>query len=947
MHFINETEEILSLKINHKAGSNGGYASNGSVIYTEHPSACPSVLVDKNADAVVTYMSNGSLDFKYKYPKDGFEVQILRSSFDQFEKREIGVASNNIWLKDQNSSFATSIINPALTGVTPVSLKIVKDLTNRAFWYCHTFNICNNLTIETAVKYSMVICDAGPAIIRQCFIRNTGSQAFSGSLFGFFDIRGTQLFNYNKEIWYDSGMPVSFTDTICSALLPYSSKIQIKRISSSVQGGLTPVSSTCDYLNFVGRTNSTSLFPQALMEGNLRDSRKVLNRFSTPSVHATQYNVNLAPGEYGTVSTSLLYIADDKVAEIFRNTAQSDMPDYNTISEAYLTASDNLIKSTPDSPALVEIQNRNNGKGKEHPSFRFTLPEQTLLEKYVNSLWGGVDELYENCRAHGERLAEGIELGTRDRAQDMYSKMKEAPEIVRDDLVHLFSFMYELDVDFDSSEGAMTLQQKLHGMFPRQYPSRWTDRSREVMNDNRHYSDSALWPLDSIVKYISETGDYEILKETVKTVTLTNPDNPVVSGIVGTENTYSIIEIIFATFASFQRHVQDSPYGMAQILYGGWCDPIDMFGTSEVGNPDTRGKGRGTCASLSMHLFMNLVSIIDIINIKNIRESLDIPVQKIIELKHFTDDLRQNIIKTAWEEKCELKGFAEYIHEFNADASVPDYSAGEKGYTLGSMQDKDFDGVNRRLLAAQAWGLAMISIERDYLIPVQNNSAMTEEIINTVNDLFYDENIGLSLLSKPVANSRKSLDYVGRMGIIPSGTAENGEYHHGQAIMAYFALTTLGNEYIDKAWQHFTPIFSVMRNCSLNGPFEAPATSYASDPDDPHFGAGMYFGLSGSMNWIIDTFERIAGVKLNLHDPDTPDIEIQPVLPSLFGGKLKFERIIHYCKNGVIRKIPFTLSIELENTDIRNNTILINGEKAKVPAISSLDTFEKVEIEIK
>jgi len=904
------------------------------------------VLVEKLGNTTVALMSNGSCDFKYNYPNDGLDVTILQGHFDQFEKRETGIPSNNIWLRDDKGEFLSSIVNPYATGVTPESVKLVKNGKKKAFWYCHTFKLSEKQILKSAVKYSLVMSSAGPALLRQCYLKNSGDDVFDGSLFGFFDLQGTQIFTYNKGIWYDAGMAVSASESVCVSSLPYSNRIQLKRVSAKVSGGIEFGSGTCDYTEFIGNTASSSLFPNALLQNRLSNSHKVLNRFSTPTIYAHQFIVKLAPGESGGVSTSLLYVSDEKITNDFRAATQTDMPDYSSISSSFYSASEKLLNITPDVASIIELEEKRYINGELHPHFKLLLPKQRLVEEYLNSLWSGVDELYENCRAHGAKLADGIELGTRDRAQDMWSMMKKNPEIVRKDLVHLFSFMYDFNLSINSGGERLGLKEKLHGMFPRQYPSRWSDRTHEIMNDNRHYADSALWTIDSIVRYITETGDYGILQEMVETVRLTNPKDPVTSGMIGNKNSYTIIDVIFEILASFERHVKDSPYGMTQILYGGWNDPVDMFGTSEVGNPSTRGKGRGTCTSHSAHLFRNIVSVIDLCeagSLSNKFSNVKEIHSRIVNLKQFADKLRQSIIKVSWENDSIHKGFVEYIHELNADSSIPNYCNGEKGYTLGSMKGTDFDGINRRLLTSQAWGFCMISTERDYLTTVPEKEFMQNEISLTLDNLFYDEQLGLKLFSMPVANSKKTIDFVGRIGIIPPGTAENGEYHHAQTIMHLFRIMVPGNA--DVVWRQFKPIISAMKSNSLNGPFEAPSTSYAADPKDPHFGAGMYFGLSGSMNWIIEIFEQIVGLELNLYDSALPDLKISPNLPSVLGNQLKYQRIIHYCCDGVFREIPFSLILDNNETDILE--ISINGKVSEKPEISSLENIQKLDIVIK
>ena len=193
----------------------------------------------------------------------------------------------------------------------------------------------------------------------------------------------------------------------------------------------------------------------------------------------------------------------------------------------------------------------------------------------------------------------------------------------------------------------LTLVEKLHGMFPRQYPSVWRDRKTEVANDNRPYTDSPLWLIDSLEMYIRETGDLSILNESVRTILLTNPDQPAISSIKGCEHTYTILEVCFEIFKCFDRHVKDSPYKLAQIMGGDWLDSIDAFGTSIVGDLNTIGRGRGVHIRLSAHLVIALVRFIDLCETQSVKElvktgRLEADLER---FKMLADEVRKNILK--------------------------------------------------------------------------------------------------------------------------------------------------------------------------------------------------------------------------------------------------------------------------------------------------------------
>ncbi len=951
--FSKQCEQILSLDISHRVNALGGYGPNGEVIYENHPTGCPSVLVDNRKNVKASFMSNGSLDWVVT-TEDGKAIHILRAHFDPFEKREIGVPSHNIWMTlsvaDNHPSAAVSLINPlACPTLSPEWIKLIKlGDPDRSYWYCTGFAPTPRQCVETAVRVGLDTCEAGPVITRRVFIRNSGNEPLSGSLWPFFNLSGTQFFVYNKEIWYDMGMPISETDAVVAARVPYSDLVQIKRVSTLSSRHITHRDATCDYMDFVGNTAASTLQPQALAENALLNngSGQKMNRFSTPTIHAAQYDLDLAPGESATLEQSLLYITDRKRMYQFRTDMQAEYPDYAHMSKSFRKASQQLCAQSPDASEIFSSDIAT-GADTAHPSFEYRLPAQPAVQEYANSVWIGVEELYENCRAHGAQLGEGIELGTRDRGQDMWPKMKQDPGRIRADLIHLMSFMYVHSTEDLDSKTELSLPEKLHGQFPRQYPSRWTERDREVPNDNRPYADSALWPIDSLLRYIRETGDMEILTEVVSTVRLVNPEHPITSTMIGHSTELMIIEVVLEVLASFERLARTSPYGMVQTLYGDWCDPIDMFGTQPVGDPDSRGRGRGVNTRLTAHCFHNTVNVADLLSTRSAAELLQDRIhlpERIQRLQTFADFLRTSTIKNAWEECEQGTGFIDYIHEFKTDGSLPNTSKGEIGYTLGSITGKDFDGHNRRLLTAQAYGLNMLQTERNYLTPIKGREEKIQSLLNAAEALFYDEKLGLSLFSTPLSNNDETLLYAGRMGIIPSGTAENGEYHHGQAMMHLFRLMVPNQA--DAVWQQFIPIMSAVRDETLNGPFETPSTSYASDPDDPHFGAGMYFGLSGSTDWIVEILEIIAGLELNLHDSDQPDIRIRPCLPTAIKNHLEYRRLIHVSQgSGQYRVIPFTLKINGKE-DKPLSAVMINNSPADKADVVSLQGMDHVLIEI-
>lgn len=944
-----EAEQILNAPVKHRANKLGGYGERGEVIYERHPSGCPSVLADERGPATAMFMSNGSTAFKVR-TVEGLEVDVLKGHFDAVEKREIGVPSANVWMNVSTAreTKVVSLINPGhSSGMAVKRTRVVKmGDPDRAMWYCVASQAASGALLETAVRHRLVSVKGGVALDREIYIVNRSeAKSAEASIWTCLDLHGTQRFVYNKSLWYDMGMPLSKTETVVRCVVPYTEIQQIKRVASKVRNARA-VAATCDYGAFVGDTAAVATLPVAVKEDQLLKGGigMQLNRFATAMLAANQFKVNLRPGASASIQQRLLYVTDAGLLRDAARAARAAEPSYEATVKSFKAMAALVVKRTAG--AGVE-----GVKGEEvkEAAFQIQFPELPVMSAYANSLWMGVTELYDKCRAHGSNLADGIELGTRDRAQDMWPKMKDDPGRVRADLVHAMSFMYvTCNKPPRVGKRPLSIREKLHGMFPRQYPSRWLDRQQKVMNDNRPYADSPVWLIDALNMYVRETGDLSILAERVATIRLTDPERPEMSGIIGNDLTLTIAEVISEVLACFERHVDDSPYGIVQAMYGDWCDPLDMFGTSVVGDAKTRGRGRGSIVRLSVHVFDCLVHTIDTFTASGVKEALktvEVTVS-VSRLKRFADRLRMNIVRVAWEEGQGRypAGFIGAIHELRLDGSRPAYKRGEIGYTLGSVRGLDFDGRKRRELTVQAFGLNMLLTQRDYLTPVQSRDQKVVAILQAMDELFFRNKLGLMLFTVPIPNTKSAVELVGRMGVVPPGCAENGEYHHGQMMMHRFRQRIRGQS--SAALRQFLPIVSAMRDESLSGPFESSSTSYVSDASDPHFGKGMYFGLSGSTDWIVEYFQEMVGLKFALHDKGQSDLVVTPRLPAALKGTAMMRRIIHVAQpNGGYKKVPVEISIRRAESE-EGKGIRINGKVVRAAEVKDVAQYSRIKIEI-
>jgi hypothetical protein len=240
----------------------------------------------------------------------------------------------------------------------------------------------------------------------------------------------------------------------------------------------------------------------------------------------------------------------------------------------------------------------------------------------------------------------------------------------------------------------------------------------------------------------------------------------------------------------------------------------------------------------------------------------------------------------------------------------------------------------------------MLRLERNYLDEPAHKSEMIHALLQQVDETLFRSGLGLLLFNTPVSNTREAAQLVGRMGVVPSGCAENGEYHHAQMFMHKFRLNI--PEQANKVWEQFKPMLSVGRDEHIGGPFDMTSNSYASDEADPHFGAGMYFGLSGSVDWIIEFMQTLSGLRLALHDDTQPDIRINPILPDALQSQFTFKRIIHKKTTDGYRSVPLTIRIERQGNghQLTEEKTFINEKQVEDRLIRDVSECESLDVHI-
>ena len=75
--------------------------------------------------------------------------------------------------------------------------------------------------------------------------------------------------------------------------------------------------------------------------------------------------------------------------------------------------------------------------------------------------------------------------------------------------------------------------------------------------------------------------------------------------------------------------------------------------------------------------------------------------------------------------------------------------------------------------------------------------------------------------------------------------------------------------------------------------------------------------MSGSVDWIIEVFQKIAGLTLALHDPGRPDVAVRPNLPAPLDHELTLKRVIHQARpHGGFREVPITIHITKDGAEL-------------------------------
>ena len=489
-------------------------------------------------------------------------------------------------------------------------------------------------------------------------------------------------------------------------------------------------------------------FPRAVKEGRCRNS---LGRQPYLGlVGALQYDLTLASGESKTIH--VLVGRTDREPDAYRAhlaglrrkflSARGVEKEFARLEASWRQMLDRAVAQTPDE----EIDRSYNVwlKYQQHNTARFT-------------------------RALDQ-------IGYRDVLQDLLGLCNFNPEYVR---AHLPTVL-----NYQLRDGRAIRQ------FFR-YPG------AKAPNDERMYADSPAWIADTLVTYLEETGDFDLLEKQVGFYDLAThrQDNSVTKSVY--EHALIALEGLFKSRGQ---------HGLCLIGHGDWNDALD--GLSK------RHKGVSVWLSICLVFASQRM-------LRLARYLADKKATKSLETIIATMTTAVN--DAAWDGD-------HYVFGFNDDGIVMGSDTNEEGKIHATVN---------------TWAL---------FTGVAAAAGREEQVLKALQRLWSP--IGTILTTPPY--TQKSRELAGRIADILPGQFENGAiYTHPHSFFLY-GLVTTGRA--DQAYREMKLSLpgNTFPDIATGAPHQQ--SNFAVGPSHPNFGTNLYSNFSGSTAWYLRAIDRMLGV---------------------------------------------------------------------------------------
>ena len=449
--------------------------------------------------------------------------------------------------------------------------------------------------------------------------------------------------------------------------------------------------------------------------------------------------------------------------------------------------------------------------------------------------------------------------GWRDLWQDCLALLLMEPKSVRNLLLNNFA-----GVRFDGSNATII------GTEPGEFKADRNDIPRT-------WSDHGTWPFMTTKLYINQSGDLEFLLETQfyfkdkhinrckEHDTKWNPNQgTILSTEKGVKYKGSILEHILLQHLSSFFNVGENN----NILIEGadWNDGLDM------------AKEKGETVAFTAFYGSNFLELAKLLKALEVKKSIK-AVELAVELKTLLDTLNKSIdynspqqkreILTRFYKSCSHTVSGEKV-QINIDALISDlekkgtwitnhirteeWIKNNKGY---SWFNGYYDNDGKRLEGDHPKGVRMTLTGQVFpLMGGIANDDQVKEVISSVNNYLWDENVGGVRLN---TNFNEILLNMGRCFGFAYGHKENGAMFSHMAVMYANALYTRR-----MAHEGFRVLDTLFRYC-------VDFNKSKIYPGIPEYinqkGRGMYHYLTGSASWLILTLvTRVFGIRGELGD---------------------------------------------------------------------------------
>jgi len=315
--------------------------------------------------------------------------------------------------------------------------------------------------------------------------------------------------------------------------------------------------------------------------------------------------------------------------------------------------------------------------------------------------------------------------------------------------------------------------------------------------DERMYGDSPVWIADTLVTYLEETGDFDLLDEKVGFYSLEThrQDNRAKKSVY--EHT------LMALKGLYENRGQK---GLCRIGHGDWNDALD--GLSK------RGEGVSTWLSMALVFasgrMLGLARYLD-----------DRPTMRLLE--RIIRTVTRAVNESAWDRD-------HYVFGFNDD-----------GLAVGSNKSEE----GRVHATVNAWAL---------FTGVAAAAGREEQLLRTMKRLWTP--VGMASLDIPY--TQRSREVAGRIADITPGQFENGAvYTHGHSFFLY-GLVATGRGDEAYAEMKLSLPENTFPDIATGPPHQQ--SNFAVGPSHPNFGTNLYTNFTGSAAWYLKTMDRMIGV---------------------------------------------------------------------------------------